>query len=89
MIHHDAIIDPTLVKQFAGQAQNANADLHNAVIEGFSEDKSVEFYQGMVAGFANAHTFFHSVKPDDFEKFIGVILAISAHILLKKIEQEK
>jgi hypothetical protein len=80
MIHIDAIIDDEVLEQYASQVSNIPVSVAHVINESLTEDKTLDFYNGLVAGLA----FSYQVAGfNNGKDHIGSVIATTAQLILR------
>ncbi len=67
--------------QFATQTPMMNGELLETIKAGFVGDESLEFYEGLLAGYACSYQIFCTMLPDSHAPTIGGLIAYISEIL--------
>lgn len=75
MIHIDSTSPPEALQQFASQVANIPPDVLHIINESFTDDKSGDFYEGLLAGLAFSYQLAGHRAGSDH---IGAVAAVTA-----------
>ena len=68
-------------KQFASQAQKLSLEDLKNLESGFTGDKSIEFYEGLLAGFISSFSLMETLPLPKANRWVGCIIAYLSTIL--------
>ncbi|MEE2642305.1 MAG: hypothetical protein VX768_16865 [Planctomycetota bacterium] len=73
----DEKIDYPRLQQFASQVSNLSKRLSSELEANYTGDQTDEFYQGLLAGFANSLSVFQNVElsEEDKQSLLGALVA--------------
>ena len=73
--------------QFAAQAEKMSKDIKQVIDRNFSGTDSPDFYEGLLAGYANAYQIAQNLGKDAAIEYIGSIIAYVSLFLTLKAKQ--
>ena len=80
----DEKIDDARIVQFASQAKYITENVRNEFDRFFTGRNSVDFNQGLLAGYANSYVMMIKIDPDsEITKTTGLIIAYIAEKILQ------
>ncbi len=85
----DEKIDEARVRQFASQMAEVPTSSKAWFEETFSGEHSTEFYEGLLAGYANMHVMVTNLSPEKLKQYSGPIVAFVAEELRKRYDSKR